>query len=421
MQRRTIRSRGAEPSPADIIIAGGGPAGLSLAASLATRGVDVRVVAADEPRRWTQNFAIWEDEARAAGVHPTLRARWPFVTVRIDDERSHRLHRGYGAVDNERLADHLLQPLPAKALRRDRVTHVSHGRDGARVRLAGGDELRARTFVDATGHGAFVRRRGRTRPAAQVAFGQLLSGADLSAFGEGALLMDFRAPSPRPEPTFLYALPLPDGKLFVEETSLVSSPPMSVETARRRLAHRLEAMGVRGRVVAEERCFIPMGAPLPARSQRTLAFGAAASMTHPATGYQLAGALLAAPQVAESLARALDDGVSPAEVSRRGWRSIWPTHHRRARRLQIFGMDVVASLDGRRQREFFDAFFRASGERWGELMSFAGDGAALADVMSETFRVLPADLRGHATRLLLRRHPTLVPHLGRALVTRLVG
>ena len=164
-----------------------------------------------------------------------------------------------------------------------------------------------------------------------------------------------------------------------------------------------------------------MVTPLPSRASRTIAFGAAASMTHPATGYQLAGALLAAPRVADTIAGALSDRVSPRELSRRAWEAIWPSDRRQVRRLQIFGMQVVASLDGDAQRTFFDAFFRAAGTSWTELMSFSTDVDSLARVMDETFLLLPADLRAHATRLVLRRHPMLVPYLARALVTRHVG
>jgi lycopene cyclase-like protein len=389
-----------------------------LAASLVARGVEVRVVAAEDPRDWKNNYAIWLDEAHAAGIDGTLRASWPFVTVRIDEARSHQLRRPYGSVDNTLLADHLLSAGAESSLMRGRVAQVDHDKEGARVVFESGQKVRARAFVDATGVGAFVRRRSPARPAAQVAFGQLLEGADLAAFGEGALLMDFTSPTNDRQPTFLYALPLPDGRLFVEETSLVSSPPLSVETARRRMSHRLRRLHVGGRVIAEERCLIPMGTPLPSRAQRTIAFGAAASMIHPATGYQLAGALLAAPHVADAILGALNDRVSPRELSRRAWESIWPADLVRVRRLQVFGMQVVASLDGDSQRTFFDAFFRAAGESWTELMSFSTNVDSLARVMDQTFLQLPADLRAHATRLLLRWHPMLVPYLARALVTR---
>ena len=42
------------------------------------------------------------------------------------------------------------------------------------------------------------------------------------------------------------------------------------------------------RVVEEEWSYIPVGGPLPVAGQPVTAFGAAANLVHPATGYSIA-------------------------------------------------------------------------------------------------------------------------------------
>jgi lycopene cyclase-like protein len=401
----------------DVVIAGAGPAGVALAAALAERGVDVLVVAPEGPRAWRNNYSLWGDEAERVGVTEALAARWPAARVRIAGTTSHQLAREYAIVDNERLAD-LLLARARPAFRAGAVDAVAHEADGTRVRLADGGELTSRLFVDATGAGHFVSRARARRVYAQVAYGQWLEDARGDALDPSTvLLMDFdQAPATRP--TFLYALPFARDRIFVEETSLVASPPLSMDDARARLSARLSRMGVSGRVVAEERCYIPMGAPIPHLNQRTLAFGAAASLTHPATGYQLAASLTLAPRVATSIAAGLAARTPAAELSREIWRLIWPRARRDARALHRFGMDVVASLGADDLRSFFDAFFNATGDRWPDLMSADAPPEAVAHVMDATFFHLSRPLRARASRVLLLRHPTLIGKLASAVVAR---
>jgi lycopene beta-cyclase len=279
--------------------------------------------------------------------------------------------------------------------------------------------VRARLVFDATGAGALLKRRRARAPAAQVAYGQLLSGAELPWPEDGgATLMDFTGPAKEERPTFLYALPMGRGRVFVEETSLASTPPLPLETARARLRRRLDALGVRGEVVEEERCFIPLGRPIPDRQQRVVGFGAAASMTHPAPGYLVASALERAPHVARAVCEGLTAGADAGALARAAWACVWPDERVRTRELQQFGMSVVARLHGDDQRTFFDAFFTAAGDEWRVLMSAEADATDLGRVMDKTFLALPIRLRAVASRRLMLGHPKLVPHLARALVSQ---
>ena len=58
-------------------------------------------------------------------------------------------------------------------------------------------------------------------------------------------------------------------------------------------------------IIHEEHCLFPMNLPLPDRSQPLLAFGGAASMVHPASGYMVGALLRRAPTLAKQLAEAI--------------------------------------------------------------------------------------------------------------------
>lgn len=49
----------------------------------------------------------------------------------------------------------------------------------------------------------------------------------------------------REVPSFLYAMPVTKGRVFLEETCLVAKPPLPFNTLKRRLHRRLDAMGLK--------------------------------------------------------------------------------------------------------------------------------------------------------------------------------
>ena len=49
----------------------------------------------------------------------------------------------------------------------------------------------------------------------------------------------------REVPSFLYAMPVSDGRVFLEETCLVAKPPLPFSVLKRRLERRLGAMGLK--------------------------------------------------------------------------------------------------------------------------------------------------------------------------------
>ena len=49
----------------------------------------------------------------------------------------------------------------------------------------------------------------------------------------------------REVPSFLYAMPVSDGCVFLEETCLVAKPPLPFSVLKRRLERRISAMGLK--------------------------------------------------------------------------------------------------------------------------------------------------------------------------------
>ncbi|KAG6424126.1 hypothetical protein SASPL_114539 [Salvia splendens] len=169
-------------------------------------------------------------------------------------------------------------------------------------------------------------------------------------------------------PTFLYAMPMSPTRVFFEEWS-----------------------------------YIPVGGSLPNTEQRNLAFGAAASMVHPATGYSVVRSLSEAPQYASVIANILrqyhvKNMLASSRISENismqdsfmfnlvpylisslnssiavqngwsressngivltAWNALWPQERKRQRAFFLFGLALILQLDIEGIRTFFHSFFR---------------------------------------------------------------
>ena len=82
-------------------------------------------------------------------------------------------------------------------------------------------------------------------------------------------------------------------------------------------------------VIEEEWSYIPVGGPLPLGDQPVTAFGAAANLVHPATGYSIARSLREAPALAAEMAVILRKDLPVQETSRQVWNALWPAEKRR--------------------------------------------------------------------------------------------
>ena len=192
-------------------------------------------------------------------------------------------------------------------------------------------------------------------------------------------------------PSFLYALVDDDGTLLLEETALAARPAASFDVLRARLERRLRRRGtVIEEVIAEERVHIPLDLPLPRRGQSMAAFGLAAGMVHPTTGFQIASAIARADAVADAVVAHLDEG--PVGVADAVLDTLWTPERRAARALQLFALEVAVGLDDNAAAAaFFRAFFAQPGAlSW---LSSTASPSQLRRIMLAMFADAPWSLR----------------------------
>jgi len=338
----------------EVLIAGGGPAGWSLASACARRGRSVTLVAAT--RGWPATYGMWLDET---GCLPGG-ARWVSA-------RPRGLSREYAVLDNESVLAAFAHP--GIEVVKARVAAMT----ASRVRLTDGTELAGGMVFDATG---VLGAAGRVE---QTAYGVVVPATDVLAPGE-AVFMDWRQPPGFDGPaTFLYAVPLPDGRTLVEETSLASRPGPHFTELKDRLHARLGIL--QGTV---ERVRFPVDIPPPARRARgAVPFGAAAGLVHPATGFSLAETFRLAPVVADTIGRG----------SRAVRRVLWPTSARVVYRLRRRGLALLLSLTAAEHEEFFDLFFALPAHHQRAYLSGRTDILGTAAAMAALFRAAPNHLR----------------------------
>lgn len=387
-----------------ITIAGCGPAGMFIAAACARRGLDVAVVAPDLEKPWPNQYGVWLDEFEPLRLSDVIEVVWPRSVVWLGEDQRQTFERPYGVINNDALRDRLARQCHEGQVRfiKAHVSQVEHDSLGSVVSIDDGHQLRTAIFIDATGaRGLWLRRRGHGPSAYQTAYGVLAEIEGWRPDPETMIWMDWRSPLAQEPPvaagppTFLYGMPMPDGRVFLEETALVRRPEVPFDILRERLMARMEKMGVTiKRIDAVERCRIPMDIPMPALDQRTVGFGGAASMVHPATGYMVAYVARKADHVADVLATHLTPShSSAAAVSRAAWKALWPEDALRVEALYSFGADVLADFSAGELRNFFSAFFDITGEPWRGFVSRELSPGALSNVMWKVYLQSNPDIR----------------------------
>ncbi|EMD28929.1 lycopene cyclase family protein [Amycolatopsis azurea] len=363
---------------ADVVIAGGGPAGRALARACARRGLATVLIDPAPGRRWRATYGLWADELPSlpeSAVACAPSSALAFGTA------PHVLDRQYLVVDNAGLRTWLDGGHDVVA---GTVSAVDHGGQGTSVRLEDGRVLAAGLYVDASG----ARPRGDRYE--QTAFGAVLPAEDalrLVDEPDTAVFMDWRGT----ESGFLYVLPLGDGTVLVEETSLARKPGLPLELLAARLRARLKAAGLasRGR---EERVRIVLDVPVPRRG-RTVPFGAAAGLVHPATGYSLATSVRLAEPVADSIALAWDRGPAAAASAAHG--ALWPSSARTVHGLRRHGLRALCGMPPELVPVFFDHFFTLPVPLQRAFTSGREDVSGTTEAMSALFRLAPWKVRKH--------------------------
>ena len=384
----------------DVLVVGAGPAGLAIAAETAKRGVSVGLIAPDTP--FVNNYGVWLDEFQKLGLEHCLLHKYEDALVWFDDSdpaAGNSLGRPYGQVCRKRLRDHLLNECAAAGVKYmpGLVDFVRHGDTGkkelAEVRgtlindAPKSEEkklieeeipkqgvkftLNSRLVVAGTGHNReMLSYEEGSPPGWQTAYGVEVRIPNHGFPVNKAIFMDFRQSDPEVGkaeqdeglwrvPSFLYVLPVNEDVVFVEETCLVARVQVPFDELKRRLYRRMTRMGmdiVEEDILEIEASWIPLGGTPPVAPQRTIAYGAAAGMVHPASGYSVVNSIRNAPQVAEAMVSGLKEG-GEIEASRRAWEILWGAEKRRQIGFYQFGMELLMSLRIEQMRNFFSTFF----------------------------------------------------------------
>ncbi len=390
---------------ADVLVVGSGPAGLAAAAHLAETGLRVVGVSPDAVTEnpnasWPNTYGVWVDEVAPLGYAPFLAHVWNDVVGNFGRGEV-ALNRSYGRFDNPALREHFLGRGEKAGVvwQQGFATGVEHGKEGSSLTTThdrkDGHTYSARLIIDSSGHFPKLvsRPSGKSsrNPAFQTAYGVLGRFSAPPVKPGQMLLMDFQddflRPDERATPTFLYAMDMGDGLFFVEETSLAHRPGLAMDVLKDRLERRLAHMGIQTvEVLEEENCRFPMNVPLPDLTQRTVGFGGAASMVHPAAGYLMASTLRRAPELASAISDALGQpDTSPEQAAAAAWATLWPKDRLRVRELYLFGLESLLTLDSTRTKEHFDAFFQLPPQLWHGYHSGTLRASGVIRTMAATF------------------------------------
>ncbi|WP_405179566.1 lycopene cyclase family protein [Nocardia sp. NBC_01377] len=350
----------------DIAVVGLGPAGRALAHRAMLAGFRVAAVDPRPDRLWPPTFSCWVDELPRWLPAEAIAVRIPAPTVWTTTE--HRIERPYCVLSKPGL--HAALPLDDATVFAARATEVG----AHEVELADGVKLRAATVFDTRGLPPLGQRRAAS---AHGIFVDADTAAPMVADGEG-LLLDWRPENgagPEEPPSFLYAVPLGDGTVIFEETSLGLRGGMPQRELRRRTLERLAAHGIRlTGDEPSEAAHYPLDQPPPRRGAgRAIPFGSRGGMMHPCTGYSVADSLA----LVDTAVDALRAGRDPIEA-------LWPWQARLVYWMRTRGLYGLGRLTTDQSIAMFEAFFTESERGQRALLSAHDDYAALGAVLFNT-------------------------------------
>ncbi|MFJ1458256.1 lycopene cyclase family protein [Nocardia sp. N2S4-5] len=351
---------------ADVCVVGLGPTGRALAHRAMRAGLTVVAVDPRPDRLWPPTFSCWADELPEWVPDSAIAQRIEAPVVWTKAE--HRIERPYCVLSKQGLRDAL--SLDAATVLAGRATSV----DAHRVELNDGTAVRAAAVFDARGLPSPGTRRTAS---AHGIFVDADRAAPMVSDGRG-LLLDWRdenGAGPDEPPSFLYAVPLGDGRVIFEETSLGLRGGMPQRELRRRTLNRLAAHGIRLRGdEPSEAAHYPLDQPPPKRGAGgAIPFGSRGGMMHPCTGYSVADSLA----LADTAIDALRTGTDPVAA-------LWSRRARLVYWMRMRGVYGLGRLTTAQSIAMFDAFFTASPRRQRALLSAHDDFAPLAAVLFMT-------------------------------------
>nr|AAM45382.1 epsilon cyclase [Tagetes erecta] len=413
----------------DLVVIGCGPAGLALAGESAKLGLNVALIGPDLP--FTNNYGVWEDEFIGLGLEGCIEHVWRDTVVYLDDNDPILIGRAYGRVSRDLLHEELLTRCMESGVsylssKVERITEAPNGL--SLIECEGNITIPCRLATVASGaaSGKLLQYElGGPRVCVQTAYGYEVEVESIPYDPSLMVFMDYRDYTKHKSqsleaqyPTFLYVMPMSPTKVFFEETCLASKEAMPFELLKTKLMSRLKTMGIRitktyeEYLVAcqylEEWSYIPVGGSLPNTEQKNLAFGAAASMVHPATGYSVVRSLSEAPNYAAVIAKILGKGNSKqmldlgrytTNISKQAWETLWPLERKRQRAFFLFGLALIVQMDIEGTRTFFRTFFRLPTWMW---WGFLGSSLSSTDLIIFAFYMFI--IAPHSLRMGLVRH-----------------
>lgn len=350
----------------DLCVVGLGPTGRALAHRAMRAGLRVTAVDPRPDRLWPPTFSCWVDELPdwlpASAI--AQRIETPTVWTKVE----HRIERPYCVLSKAGLHEAL--SLDDATVIAGRATRV----DAHEVELADGTVLKAAAVFDTRGLPTLGKRRAAS---AHGIFVDAETAAPMVADGEG-LLLDWRPENgagPDEPPSFLYAVPLGDGTVIFEETSLGLRGGMPQHELRRRTLNRLAAHGIHlTGDEPSEAAHYPLDQPPPKKgTARAIPFGSRGGMMHPCTGYS----------VADSLAL-VDTAVDALRTGRDPVAALWPWRARLVYWMRMRGLFGLGRLTTDQSIAMFEAFFTESERGQRALLSRHDDYAALGAVLFNT-------------------------------------
>ena len=383
----------------DILIIGGGPAGLLLSIPLVEQGFTVSIVEKDLDHNWYQNYCFWKDEINDSTIpsefqnlfNMSTEREWERALVRINRQTRIEIDSPFVKFNTRRFQELLTNTVRTLGVTiyEDTVQSIAHLPTHSIT--TGNQSYHSKIVVVANGSTSELLSYEKSPSCAfQIAYGQLLKtprAADVDRTAVG--FMDFDAPLKNKRqfqhsPSFLYTLPLSNNHIFVEETILATRDSVDWDLLKNRLAFRKQNLGLQdAEVTDEEHCVIQMGGSLP-KFGRTLAFGAAAGFTHPVTGFQLTRSIRTAPRFAKYLREHWD--ADTEELCAGSWQALWTDSEQRNRKLYLLGLDMITRFNLRETQAFFDAFFKVSKENRTEFLAGWGSTKSVESTMWETFQ-----------------------------------
>ncbi|XP_061359741.1 lycopene epsilon cyclase, chloroplastic isoform X1 [Gastrolobium bilobum] len=406
----------------DLVVIGCGPAGLALAAESGKLGLKVGLIGPDLP--FTNNYGVWEDEFKGLGLEGCIEHVWKDTIVYLDNKDPILIGRSYGRVSRHLLHEELLRRCVESGVsylnsRVERIVEASNGHSHVVCEYDIVVPSRLVTVASGAASGKLLQYEvGGPKVSVQTAYGVEVEVENNPYDPSLMVFMDYRDYMKQNVqcleanyPTFLYAMPMSRTRVFFEETCLVSKDAMPFDLLKKKLFSRLNTMGIRiTKTYEEEWSYIPVGGSLPNTEQKNLAFGAAASMVHPATGYSVVRSLSEAPKYASAIASILKEGRetdiitherSKENLSMQAWNTLWPQERKRQRAFFLFGLALILQLDIEGIRTFFRTFFCLPNWMW---QGFLGSSLSSKDLVLFAFYmfiIAPNNLRMGLVRHLI--------------------